>query len=763
MDGAETADFKRGRAAEIPVWKYIVKYAAIFAAMIVLWRAKTGGIAPFATGFYLALAFSGQGAVMLMPLYVLSAFIVNPEFSSVISAVITSVSVTAVDVICRKIKKRCPFWLQLIAGAVGQTGFVVFAATGGESVLFALLDLVFSLIFAYVASCAIKPLTRKTAGSPPDTELASACITAAVLFAGFASMTVYKIQVAYVLGIFACGACGYVFGRSGAFAAAVCVGVGVALYSFDVGALALFSFVVAVFVMFSGAPRVLSVLSAVMGTVVFELYFAVDSGNLLWDALAVGLGGALYAAVPKSVLDKIKNRFSGKCDKLAVRCLINGGRAKSGEEMKKLGNIFADMSAALRGTVVPVGYGAEDIAAAIKSGICDRCERRGNGCEEEECDEEILRMCESGLASGCASVADMPYLIENDCPSAARLLSVVGEYAAAARRNMAAKGKDNKLREDLAAQLDGVREILSNRARLSSLPVSYDLGAEQRIIEELSYMGVDAGEVLVSRGDADRITLIVRSDDADTDLIARVAGKVENSSFKAVESTSAAAGYSVVELVERTAYDAVFAAANCSKSKAATGDTHSFIRIGDTKFMMALCDGMGFGREAERVSETAVELVESFYRAGFDSDFILKNVNRFLSYEEGESFVAFDILVCDLNTLEMNIIKLGSPAAYIKGEGVAEISGSALPLGSLSEVTPSVYADRVKDGQTVVFTSDGVADVFEGDSLAKFINSRPADNVKLLCEEILERAKQLSGKAVADDMTVTAVKVVKRL
>lgn len=52
-------------------------------------------------------------------------------------------------------------------------------------------------------------------------------------------------------------------------------GDGGALFSFDVTHLALFTFIAAVFVMFTGAVRILAVLSAVMAAVVFFLYFNV--------------------------------------------------------------------------------------------------------------------------------------------------------------------------------------------------------------------------------------------------------------------------------------------------------------------------------------------------------------------------------------------------------------------------------------------------------------------------------------------------------
>ena len=124
------------RRADVPVWQYAVKYSVFFVAFLVLWLARTGSISPFATGFYLALVFSGQSAALLLPLYILSALICNPGFEALISAVITSVSVTAVSVIFGRINKRLNLPAVLLSAALSQCGYVYFSVRSGESGLF---------------------------------------------------------------------------------------------------------------------------------------------------------------------------------------------------------------------------------------------------------------------------------------------------------------------------------------------------------------------------------------------------------------------------------------------------------------------------------------------------------------------------------------------------------------------------------------------------------------------------------------------------
>lgn len=751
-----------GRSAETPLVLILFKYAVYFAACLVLWRAKTGFINSFATGFYWALLFLGENPFVLLPLYILSALAVSFSFNTVISAVIASVVATASVLLFKKLNRELSLPIMLLSGAVSYGGFIYFGAVNGGRWLTVGLNLIFALIFMYVTMCALKPVTvYKLARKPLDTELAALAIVFGVICLGFASLGFFKLKPLYALMMFVVASASFLLGRGGALVSAVAAGLGSALFNYDVTAIALFAFTGAVLTMFTGAPRILSVLAGIMAAVVFELYFNVDSSEILFDLGSLCAGGVLYAVIPKKRFVELKNKYFAPHDKLAERSLINGSRSETGEEVKKVSSIFGEMGRALRNSACPVGYSPDEIYRTMSGGICFRCDRREE-CDAEEAVKHLSRIASDGERT---NVGDVPYLIETDCPHVARLLSVAGEYADSVTRRRETADKDAKLRGELAEELEGVETILSETARIAALPVGYEPEKEQLLLEELSYRGVNATDALVTSGALDKVTLIVKGSDADGKTIADVVGKVLKSEFTVVSVKPAAiAGYSAVKLTERTDYDAVFASSNLSKSKEATGDTHSFIRISDTKFMMALCDGMGSGSKAGRVSETAIDLVESFFRAGFDSDFILKNVNRFLSYETDESFAAFDILVCDLNSLERSIIKLGAPASYIAGgAGVARIEGNSLPLGALGEVTPSVYTDAAANGETVVFVSDGISDLFKNDELARFIGLKASLPVKTLCEEIVDRAKELGGGAVTDDMTVTAARIMRRV
>lgn len=153
------------------------------------------------------------------------------------------------------------------------------------------------------------------------------------------------------------------------------MGTGGALFSFDVTHLALFTFIAAVFVMFTGAVRILAVLSAVMAAVVFFLYFNVDYTSMAFDLLSLTLGGAVFALLPRSAMNRVRNMFFTPKDKLATRHLIDSGRAEVAAEIKKVSGIFAEMQYAAAASIKPAGFSPEEILARIKQGVCAECDK----------------------------------------------------------------------------------------------------------------------------------------------------------------------------------------------------------------------------------------------------------------------------------------------------------------------------------------------------------------------------------------------------
>ena len=737
---------KSACAADYSWLKVLVKYLTAGLAFACAWRVTVGDAHPFATGLMIALAFTpGVCATLAAPLYVLTAFAATADFRLIISAVIAAVACVAASVLRSKCRGRRAVFLAAFVAVAAESGFLWTGFCAGSK-LYAPLGALFSLCFAFTAYRAVSGAVAAGV-KPTDADFAGLGIVLCVLSAGAFTVEIYGVKIGYALAVFAAGITCGLTGKGAGLFAAVCAGAGGAITLQTPEPLALTAFVAAAYLTFSDAIRLLAAVAAVMAAVLFELYFFLDPSALPPDMIAFFAGGALYAAIPAKAIRAVRDARFTSVTGLAFRYVTERKNAEFAAKVRGLSEIFSDMRRALTAGAPRSGLSPEEIATEVENGICGRCSRR------DDCDGRTEALAAlSGIAAknGRASALDVPYFVENDCPNTARFLSVTAEYAAASREKNEANAADTEFREALGRQLQGVSGALAKAADDMRASPEYDGTSERALKTEF--------------GDENTVAVFVKNKNASPEEIAAVTGRTLGGEY-AVRRVERCAlpGYSMVEMREKPPFDAVFAVAGSSKNRSATGDTHSFVRVGANRFMAALCDGMGSGREAGRISETAVELVESFFRAGFPGEFVLEEVNRFLSVGSGESFAAFDILLCDLFTRERTLIKLGSPASYIRTSGgTTAVEGSALPLGALESISPFVRTDEFGDGDIVVFASDGVTDLFQGEELKILVNETSGDNVETLVNAVMAEAKRRTGEANRDDMTVTAVRIFKR-
>ena len=177
---------------------------------------------------------------------------------------------------------------------------------------------------------------------------------------------------------------------------------------------------------------------------------------------------------------------------------------------------------------------------------------------------------------------------------------------------------------------------------------------------------------------------------------------------------------------------------------------------------MCLCDGMGSGEEAAQASRQAASLIQGFYRAGFEEEGIIPNVNRLLMMRKKEVFSTVDILTVDLAKQKAKFIKTGAVPSYILREESMEcIQCDALPVGIVEEVKPTVIQRPIEAGNVIIMMSDGVYDRMESvENLYEWMMAAIDEETEpqSMAENILRQARLLSA-GHEDDMTVAVCKV----
>ena len=222
------------------------------------------------------------------------------------------------------------------------------------------------------------------------------------------------------------------------------------------------------------------------------------------------------------------------------------------------------------------------------------------------------------------------------------------------------------------------------------------------------------------------------------------------------------AGLINVNLKTAPMFDCVFGLACQPKSGGGiSGDSHAIERLDGDRFLFAICDGMGSGEGASEKSQTAVGLVENFYKAGFDNDIILSSVNKLLNLERDDIFSSIDIAVVDLKNGIADFVKMGASTSYIRGQEACKIiECNALPVGILQDVKAFTKKVVLNEKDLIVLCSDGVNDTFGSDSqMRDFLLTIKTANPQEFADEILKKALANNSGYAVDDMTVLVVKI----
>ncbi|WMJ80266.1 stage II sporulation protein E [Clostridium sp. MB40-C1] len=214
-------------------------------------------------------------------------------------------------------------------------------------------------------------------------------------------------------------------------------------------------------------------------------------------------------------------------------------------------------------------------------------------------------------------------------------------------------------------------------------------------------------------------------------------------------------------------YIASYANKICKEGEKYSGDSYSFGKILQGNYMCIISDGMGSGPEAGRESKAAVDMVEKFINSGISKIKAVDAVNTIMTlrFPQEEKFSTLDLCDVDLYSGDVNFMKIGSVCSFIKsGTKVEVIRSKTLPIGVLDKVDVDVANKKVKNGDFIIMLSDGVVDydidnTGNIDWVLDYLQKNNTNNPKELVDGMINKAKELSGGKVRDDMTAIVSKV----
>lgn len=189
------------------------------------------------------------------------------------------------------------------------------------------------------------------------------------------------------------------------------------------------------------------------------------------------------------------------------------------------------------------------------------------------------------------------------------------------------------------------------------------------------------------------------------------------------------------------------------------GDCYDCVGLEDGRNVIILSDGMGTGRRAAVDSAMATDLFASLICSGLSCEAALRTVNTALiAKSEDESLATLDIASLDPYSGEISFFKAGAAPCFIKRSGrTAILELPSLPAGILSRIGFSKAGAELREGDTVVMISDGVA-ADGSEWITKLIRSWRGD-AQGLAEELTAAALSRRKGKRNDDMTAICVRI----
>lgn len=216
-------------------------------------------------------------------------------------------------------------------------------------------------------------------------------------------------------------------------------------------------------------------------------------------------------------------------------------------------------------------------------------------------------------------------------------------------------------------------------------------------------------------------------------------------------------------------YEMALGTEELTKSKSElSGDSILNIRLKDGKYLVAISDGMGTGKEARKSSMQALRLLENLLLSGFDKNISLDLINTALMNQNSEIFATLDIAIIDLYMGTIEFIKSGACPTYIKNKKKVQIiKSNSLPAGIVGETDIQTFDKDISQGDILVMCSDGILDSnieYKNKELwlKYMLEDIETTNTKKIANLILNEAVDNNFGVVKDDMSIMVCKFIKK-
>ena len=749
----------------------LVRYLLIAILFCILRIANISGLHPFVFGMLFALMFCKQNIYILSPIYILTGFLIHFSFDILIIDSVTSLVALVTYFLHFRIKKPISLFQIGLYVFISQLGALFINSSNADMFVNTIISLILGMICLYSYLHILESIIKKGIKRQFTVdEIICLGVTFFAVFVGLYSLP-YGQYLSFGIGVFTLLFAGFVFGVIPNIIVSFFIGLALSFASGEYLLLSHFCFLGLGIGGTICSVRVYTAISVVLVDIFSGLYFL--PYYTIGQFISVLVGAMIFLCIPKRYLKNVVSFLVKEKEDTAVRNIINQNRQTIYNRLYNLSEVFSNMKNVFLGLVKQTKDMYEIspfLVEDINHRLCSNCPKK-DICHKAnfyETKENIYNLINLAYERGKVTIVDASPFLTANCNKISILLGYINNVVNDYKSKLRIQENVDEGKMMLSEQMWGVSQIMRSLAQELSLNISFDLYKENKIIEDLMYENIICSEAIIynQTDNICSVNLIVQNNCLNKQIIAKVVSKTLKLPVSIVNiEKSEKVGYSFVTLQNTNNYDIIFGSARAVKANSEkSGDVFSVIKLKNDKIMLALCDGMGSGEQAEQTSKIALDMIENFYKAGFESDLILNNVNKLLSLSNKETFSATDVCVIDLHRGLCDMIKIGSPISFIKKQQTTQIYDTgALPLGILEEIKPNIYSIVLSDGDMIVLVTDGIVDSF-GDvqELHALINEAQTTNPQTIANLILNSAVANNNNFPKDDMTVLVARILSK-
>lgn len=740
-------------------------FYAIYAAALVLINKAADGV-PLSLGLLFAMLLCGTNLVLTPALYILAS-VVNFNLVSSLLSLFEGVFLSLVTFIYRKTNRK----IRIEAAAyliIALAPYVAFSEWKNGNAL-SLLNNVYAvkgiaaaavIVFAFFCFKTVYALMFRIMRCKlrEDELVCCAAVYAAIGF-GLYNLAGFAVYTAAAAGALAF--CVRLSKSPSAIIAALILAVPPSIAALSPDPLTCYVAAAAITLIFANTGR-FPPCAAVAALSALYLYFSggfdCATALIVFRALLLVCTCILPSIPSDKYLKKAKEKLLVK--EVLPDTAVMRTRRRTGEKLYRISEVFREIECAFGALDENLNDAAsrKRMFDELYEKCCKNCDKNKR-CSLTDVYAGFKKLIDAGCIKGKVNLIDLPSEITLNCTEPAEILARLNALLAEYRRYMTEAENAKSGRILLADQAHGVAEVMKSCAVDLCKTYSEYAELEENIKTKLSSQGISCPELYISGDDMEISAVVCGRANAQTmiEIFTEAVGR----KYQLKDKLSYDADKSCFIFGTPPRLDAAFGVAYAIKSgEKVSGDTHSVIKINEHSFLMALSDGMGSGEYAKKVSATAISLIEAFYRAEMPEGTVLKTINKLLSFNSDERFTCIDVAAVNLNTGMADFVKIGSPAGIIVREGEIKILESqSLPLGILDNLRPTVCSEQLKNGDIVVFMSDGITSAFSSSTeLYEFVQKLNPLNPQSLADKILSGATARSP-SVADDMTVLCTRI----